>query len=119
MVRRKENATVQMNLRVTKSLFGEVEASAAEHRITFSQEVRSRLAKANPSFADYLADFERLMGDTLENSGPKTEIEARLRCRADLGALLRGMYTNAERLLLPHMTNPKVRELMRGKGGKS
>jgi hypothetical protein len=113
MARRRENATVQLNLRVTPQVFRELETRAKAHGITVSEEVRRKLA-ADQSLASYLANFEREMRDAVEASvrGSRNP-EPTFRLLATFGAKVRKTYTDFEELLLPHMTIPKVRELMR------
>ena len=122
----KPDAIVQVNLRIDEQLRRQLEAAAKERHVTFSQEVRLRLTKANQSLAGYMADFERNVRDVIEhNVRNSKDIEATWRRLADLRTKIAHFQTGVEEVLLPYLQDPKVRELVRGtpqereKGGKS
>jgi hypothetical protein len=99
---------------VPVELFRQLETRAKAGGITVSELVRQKL-EADESFAAYLNNFECQMRDTIEQGARGSrDIDIIFGRLANLGAKLRGIYTDVEQLLLPHMTNPKVRELMRG-----
>ena len=124
----KPNAVVQVNLRIEEQLRRELEAAAKEHHVTFSQEVRLRLTKANQPLTSYLADFERNACDIIEHNArnnPK-DIESAFRRRADLRTKLAHLQTGVEDVLMPDLrVSKQLRELVRGaqqeqeKGGKA
>jgi hypothetical protein len=114
-MRRRQNATIQLNLRVTPQLFRELEARAKAHEITVSEEVRQTIEKADRSLASFLADFERQVCDAVEQRARgSSDPEPTFQRLATFGAEIRSFYTKLEQTLLPDMTDPKVRELMRG-----
>jgi hypothetical protein len=114
MVRGKQNATVQLNLRVTPQLFRELETQAKAHGITVSEEVRRKL-EVDLSLANYLNTFEHEMRDAIEHKARGSrDPEPAFHRLATFGAEIRGFYTRVEKTLLPDMTDSKVRELMRG-----
>ena len=122
----KPDAVVQVNLRIDEQLRRQLEAAAKERHVTFSQEVRLRLTKANQSLAGYMADFERNVRDVIEhNVRNSKDIEATWRRLADLRTKIAHFQTGVEEVLLPYLQDPKVRELVRGtqqereNGGKS
>jgi hypothetical protein len=114
-------------LRIDEQLRRQLEAAAKEHHVTFAQEARLRLTKSTQSLAGYVADFERNARDIIEHDARNSKggNNATWERLAQLGAKLRGTYTDIEILLLPHMHLPELRALMRGaqqeqgKGGKS
>jgi hypothetical protein len=123
----KPNAIVQVNLRIDEQLRRELEAAAKEHHVTFAQEVRLRLTKANQPLYSYLADFERDASAIIEanaRNNPK-DFESAFRRRAELRTKLVHLQTGIEEVLLPDLRNSEqLRELVRGapqereKGGK-
>jgi hypothetical protein len=122
----KPDAVVQVNLRIDEQLRRQLEAAAKERHVTFSQEVRLRLTKANQSLAGYMADFERNTRDVIEhNARNSKDIETTWRRLADLRTKIALFQTDVEQVLLPYLQDPKVRELVRGtqqereNGGKS
>lgn len=110
----KPNAVVQVNLRIDEQLRLEIEAAAREHHVTFIQEVRLRLTKANQSLASYVADFVRRVRDTVEHSARKEDIETTWGNLRALDAKFAHLYTDVEQVLGPYLQDPKVRELIRG-----
>lgn len=110
----KPDAVVQVNLRIDEQLRRQLEAAAKERHITFSQEVRLRLTGAEPSLADFRADWVRRLRDVIEASAPKQDIEAAWRCLQLVDAESAKFYTNVERLLFPYVHDSKVRDLLRG-----
>ena len=111
----KPDAVVQVNLRIDEQLRRQLEADAKAHRVTFSQEVRLRLTKANQSLTHSLADFERDVRDVVELSARNSkDIEATWRRLADLRTKIAHFQTGVEEVLLPYLQDPKIRELVRG-----
>jgi hypothetical protein len=107
---------MQVNARLETELVDRLAMHAKESRTSLSSEIRTRLINsfnAKAGLASYLADWETSIRDAVERGARKEDIEQALRALAELGAILRGTYTNVERLMLPYMPDPKVRELVR------
>jgi hypothetical protein len=114
MRRRKPTTTVQVNFRLDEQLVRQLEAAAKERRVTFSEECRTRLSKTDPSLADFRADWVRRVRDTLEHGVDKKDIEKAWRCVRDLETESARFYAAAEELLTSYVSDPRIRELLRG-----
>ena len=112
MARHKAVATIQLNLRVTPSVYRELESRAEARGTTISDEVRRLL---DQSLGNFINTFEQRVRDAVERSARGSrDPEPIFRRLATLGATLRHLYTDVEQILLPDMTNPEVRALLRG-----
>jgi hypothetical protein len=117
MRRPKSTATIQLNFRLDAELVRALETHAKASRVTVSQEVRRRLVgsfDAGPSLADFRADWVRRVRDTLEHGVDKKDIEKAWRCVRDLETESAKFYAAAEELLMLYVSDPRIRELLRG-----
>jgi hypothetical protein len=115
-MRRRKATTMQVNARLETELVDRLAMRAKENRASLSEEIKTRLINSfepAPSLADYFAIWETSIRDAVERGASKENIEQALRDLADVGAILRGTYTNIENKMLPYMPDPKVRELVR------
>jgi hypothetical protein len=120
-MRRRKSAAggLQTNVRLDAELLRELEACAKANGVTFSAEVRRRLAdslKPKPGFAGDLESFKRRTRDAAENAAREENknIEDVWGILRRVDALVAGVYAAVETELSPLVSSPAIRELLRG-----
>jgi hypothetical protein len=118
MRRRRPIQTLQANIRLDAQLIAQLEKRAKANRTNFSEEIRARLIdslnpRPEPGLADFGATWVSRLRDALEAGAPE-DIEAIWRAVRVIETVFAGLYGTAETELLPWISNPKIRELLRG-----
>ena len=117
-MRRRKPATIQINVRLDGAVVDRLAARAKANRVTFSEESRQRLIDSldPPGLSSVLANLVRNARDLLERGARRgdIEIESAWRSLQALEAKCAKFYADAETELLPYVSDPKIRELLRG-----
>jgi hypothetical protein len=113
-------STVQLNLRVTPQVFGELEARSKAQGITVSELVRRAIDSLNPkpkpSLAEFRADWLDWLRDAIE-AGAREEgvdIVKGSDCYRKVETVLSRAYGDVETALTSQVHNFRVRQLLRG-----
>jgi len=120
MRRRRPIQTAQTNIRLDTALIAQLEARARANRTNFSEEIRGMLIDGlNPppprwGLADIRADWISRLRSALEAGATPQEIEAIWRAIGVIETAFAGLYGTAETELLPWLSKPEIRELLRG-----
>jgi hypothetical protein len=113
-------ATVQLNLRVTPQVFGELEAHSKAQGITVSELVRRAIDSLNPkpklSLSEFRADWLSWLRDAIE-AGAREEggdIKEGSDCLREAETVFSKCYGDMETKLAAQVRNVRVRQLLRG-----
>jgi len=114
-------STIQLNLRVTPQVFGELEARSKAQGITVSELVRQAIDSLKPkpkqSLAEFRASWLNRLRDAIEagarEEGGKT-FEEDLNIYAAVDAEFSKFYGVVETKLSKQVRRPRVRVLLRG-----